>query len=154
MGGVIAAAAACNTGRRRKKPNKLVFLFTVIALLMGTFIPLGIILLSTSGGNIQPIFPLLFIILLIFGILILVLVIAEPDQYDEAEDDYYRESRPRRDHIRESKSRWVNNWEGKPTESHYWGTEHQKFTKQYCTNCGVQLEAADIFCSSCGRRVN
>lgn len=154
MGGVIAAAAAANnTGQRRKKPSKLVLLFTIVTLIMGMFIPLGLIIFNANGGNFLPIFILIVFLMIIIGVLALALAIVEPDHV-EAEDDYYRESRPRREYVRESRSRRANNWESKPTKSHYWGTEPRKFTKQYCTNCGVQLEADDIFCSSCGRRVN
>jgi hypothetical protein len=154
MGGVIAAAAAAsNTGKRRKRPNKLVLLFTTVALLMGTFIPLGLIMINANGGSFLPIFMLIVFLMVVIGALALALAIVEPD-HDEVEDDYYRESRPRREYIQEPKSRRVNNWESKPTESYYWETESQKFAKQYCTNCGMQLEANDIFCSSCGLRVN
>ncbi|MFX0183340.1 MAG: zinc-ribbon domain-containing protein [Candidatus Hodarchaeota archaeon] len=154
MGGVIAAASAANnTGKRRKRPNKLALLFTIVALLMGTFIPLGLFLVNVNGGNLLPILMLIVFLTLIIGAFALTLAIVEPD-HDEVEDDYHRESRPRRDYNQRPKPRWITNWKNKPTEPHYWGTEPQKFTKKYCTNCGVQLEGVDIFCSSCGRRVN
>ncbi|MFX0173860.1 MAG: zinc-ribbon domain-containing protein, partial [Candidatus Hodarchaeota archaeon] len=152
-GAIAAASAANNTGKKRKRPNKLALIFTIVALLMGTFIPLGLFLINFNGGNFLSILMLIAFLMLIIGALVLTLAIVEPD-HDEAEDDYHRESRPRMNYNQKPKPRWINNWENKPTESHYWGTEPQKFTKQYCTNCGVQLEANDIFCSSCGRRVN
>ena len=38
-------------------------------------------------------------------------------------------------------------------ENNYWDAE-QKQTKMYCTNCGIRIDANDIFCSSCGWRVS
>jgi hypothetical protein len=154
IGGVIAAtAAADNTRKRRKKPNKLVLLFTVVALLMGTFIPLGLFIMNTNGGNFFPIFMLIVSLMVVVGTLPLALAFTE-SEYEEVEGYNYRESRPRRDYIQEPTSRRANNWEKKSPESYYWGTEPLKSTNQYCTNCGVQLEGNDIFCFSCGRRVN
>ncbi|MFX0052190.1 MAG: hypothetical protein ACFFAJ_14695 [Candidatus Hodarchaeota archaeon] len=154
IGGVIAAAtAADNTGKRSKKPNKLVLLFTIVALLMGTFIPLGLFIMNPNRGNFFPIFMLIVSLMVVVGTLPLALAFTESEHL-EVEDDYCRESRPRRDYIQEPKSRRANNWENLSPESYYWGTEPLKSTKQYCTNCGVLLEGNDIFCFSCGRRVN
>ncbi|MFX0125744.1 MAG: hypothetical protein ACFFAE_19135, partial [Candidatus Hodarchaeota archaeon] len=89
IGGVIAAtAAANNTGRRHKKPSKLVLLFTIVALLMGMFIPLGLIVMNTNGGTFFPIFILIVFLMVTIGSLALVLAIAEPE-HNKVEDDYY-----------------------------------------------------------------
>ncbi|UCG90721.1 MAG: zinc ribbon domain-containing protein [Candidatus Heimdallarchaeota archaeon] len=147
----IGAIAACNNnGRRRKKPSKLILVITMVSLVLGIFVPL-IMILGMDGSSSITLFPLIFIFIIMIGIIVLVTAgfTESLDQYDETADDasyrnsYRAKQRPRKTYYHKDE----------PREDYYWGSE-PKSTSFFCTNCGVQLEADDRFCSSCGWRVN
>ncbi|MHA2247289.1 MAG: zinc ribbon domain-containing protein [Candidatus Hodarchaeales archaeon] len=150
----LAATAACNNnGRRRKKPSKLLLLITMISLVMGLFVPL-IMILGMDGSSSITIFPILFIFIVMIGIIVMVTAgfTESLDQYDETTNDAsYRNSRnPYRSKQRPRKTYYHKD---EPREDYYWGSK-PKSPAYFCTNCGVGLEADDMFCSSCGWRVN
>ena len=149
IGGVVAACA--QDGRRRKKPGKIVFLITIVSLVMGIFVPLMLIL-SMHGGSSMTIFPLIFIFIIMIGIIVLVAA-GFTETLDQEDDNvHFNETSPRssRDqyHTRPRNTSYYRPrgdyyWESKPSSSSF-----------FCTNCGIQLEPEDRFCSSCGWRVN
>lgn len=153
MGAVLGAGACYNDGRRRKRPSKLVLLITIVSLVMGLFVPL-IVILGMDGSSSITLFPLIFIFIIMIGIIVLATAgfTESLDQYDETADDasykntrnsYRAKQRPRKTYYHKDE----------PREDYYWGSE-PKSPSFFCTNCGVQLEEDDRFCSSCGWRVN
>ena len=154
IAGAAGAAAACNNnGRRRKKPSKLLLMISIFSLVMGLFVSL-IIFLGMPGSRSITLFPLIFIFIIVIGIIVLVTAgyTESLDQYDETADDAsYRNSR--NSNRAKQRPRKTYYHKDEPREDYYWGSE-PKSISYFCTNCGVQLEEDDRFCSSCGWRVN
>ncbi|MFX0014451.1 MAG: hypothetical protein ACFFB2_08945 [Promethearchaeota archaeon] len=148
IGGVVAATAACNNGRKRKKP-KLFVLITMFCLIIGIFVPL-VLLLGTQGNREIMLFPL--ILIMIIGIIVFIAAsFAESLDYDdETTTHHYRKSRP---YQTESRSNHTSYRNPVAVEDYYWGSE-PKSTSFFCINCGMRLESDDRFCASCGWRVN
>ncbi len=146
--GAIAAATACNNGRRRKKPSKLVYLVTIFSLVFGIFVPL-VVILGMYSSSTMTLFPLIFIFIIMIGVIVLVAAgLSEFDHDDEtgtADRGNYRSSRKQR----HGSASYRN---PEPEEDYYWGSE-SKSSPYFCTNCGIRLESDDRFCASCGRRV-
>jgi hypothetical protein len=150
IGGVAAAAACAQDGRRRKKPNKLVFLITILSLVMGLFVPIAIILGMHSDSS-MTIFPLIFMFIIMIGVIVVVAagftetldesetLDDSSNRYERKRTSYHAKSRPKPFYSR--------------NDDHYWGPEPQS-SSFFCTNCGDSLESDDRFCASCGRRVN
>ena len=152
IGGVAAAAACAQDGRRRKKPSKLVFLITILSLVIGLFVPLAIIL-GMHGDSTMTIFPLIFMFIIMIGVIVLVAAgftetLDESETLDDSSNRYERERTSYH-----AKSRPKAFYSRNETDDHYWGSE-PKSSSFFCTNCGNSLESEDRFCASCGWRVN
>lgn len=149
--GAIAAAACMNDGRRRKKPNKSVFLVTIFSLVFGIFVPL-VIILGMNSSSTMTLFLLIFIMI---GVVVLVAAgFSESFDHDDetgtADRVYYRNSGNTFE--RKQRPRSASYRQPEPEEDYYWGSA-SKSSPYFCTNCGIRLESDDRFCASCGRRV-
>ena len=150
IGGVVAAAACVNDGNRRQKPNKSLLLITIICLVVGIFLPLFMFLVMSDSISFS-FFPFLFILMFIIGMIMVVVAVGYSETQDH-DDRVETTSVDYSDNIR-YQPRKTYHYRNNSREDHYWEAE-QKITKMYCTNCGIQIDANDIFCSSCGWRVN
>lgn len=138
----IAAASACNDGRRRKKPSKLVVLVTVFSLVLGIFVPL-VIILGMYSSSTMALYPLIFVFIIMIGLVVLVAAGVYDDETGTADRGNYRSS---------GKQRSASYRDPELEENYYWGSA-SKSTAYFCTTCGSRLESDDRFCASCGRRV-
>ncbi len=147
--GAIAAAIACNDGRQRKKPSKLVLLVTIFSLVLGIFVPL-VIILGMNSSSTMTLFPLIFIFIIMIG-MVVIFAVGFTESFDQDEEtetasrEYHRSSRKQR--LGSSSYR-----KHEPEDDYYWGSA-SKSPSYFCTTCGIRLESDDRFCASCGRRV-
>jgi hypothetical protein len=156
MGGIIAATNQKSGKRRRhRKESKVAIIFSILLIVIGSLIPLGLIFLSNYSGETFPIMIIGIVFLIIFGSLILTFAFIET-AYDEEEDhdinrSYNRNinSPERRDHVRRTRE---------SDDRFYWGNPESKVNQEpvinYCSQCGSQIEYDDQFCATCGRRIN
>ena len=154
IGGVVAAAACANDGKRRRKPNKILLLFIIFSLLLGTFVPL-VMILGMKSYESYSLLPILLMLVIIVGILISA-AFGFSESLDKDEEPEIRPDTHSRysryPYETEQRQRRVSYQKNKLNEDYYWETE-QKSAKMYCTNCGSRLGADDLFCYSCGWRV-
>lgn len=158
IGGAAAAAAAassCHTGRR-KKPNKFLLVLTMLIMVAGIFIPLGFIFLNEFGVNFSfgPMIFLVFFIILGLSVFALLAATAYEEDGEEISEQKYRNPPVNFVYRRKPRSSRNDIWEVCSTDDMYWGASSVKSSKHYCTSCGAQIELDDLFCFSCGRRVN
>ncbi len=146
MAPIIAASNKEGKKRRRKRTNnKLTLIFSIVLIIIGSLVPLGVIFLSSSSGETFPVFMVGIVFLIIFGSLILAFAVMETE-YEEEDDSNQRvyQRKPSR-RIRDNRE---------IDETFYWGEPKlAKSTINYCSQCGSQVEFEDQFCSTCGRRI-
>jgi len=150
MAAVIGATTAANQKggkrRRNRKENKLALVVSIFLLIIGSLVPLGVILLSNYTGDSFPIIIIGIVFLVILGLVIPIVIIVETE-YEEVNDNdssqLYQQDRvnlPRRD-------------DRAFEETSHWGSRPSRRVDRYCSECGGLLNFDDQFCSTCGRRI-
>lgn len=151
MAAVLAASNQKDGKRRHRKESKIAIIFSIILIVIGSLVPLGLIFVSDYSGGSFPVLIIGIVFLIIFGSLILAFAVMET-AYDEEKDRDYNRSIHRTE-FRDT----VKRDEGDSDERIYWGNPeskiNQKSIKNYCSECGSQVEHIDQFCSTCGRRI-
>ncbi|MHA2226898.1 MAG: hypothetical protein ACXAC8_16915 [Candidatus Hodarchaeales archaeon] len=151
----IAPIIAAGPRKRGRKQSKAGIWLSMVILLVGSLVPLGLIFLMNFSGELNGgFFPILFIgimVIALFGIMFVAFASNQfEDDDEEFEPDYdsYSEARYRRQRARRSYQREPNR------EDFHWGSKPTPSDKSFCSQCGTRLEFDDQFCSSCGRRLN
>jgi hypothetical protein len=146
MAPIIAASNKDGRKRRRKgTDNKLTLIFSIVLIIIGSLVPLGVIFLSSTNGETFPVFMVGIVFLIIFGSLILAFAVMETE-YEE-EDDCSKRVYQRKPRCSMRDNREID-------EKFYWGEPNlTRSTVNYCSQCGSQIEFEDQFCSTCGRRI-
>ena len=156
IGGAIAAsvaatAAATNQkdGKRlgQRKESKIALVISIFLIMIGSLVPLGIIVISYYSGDSSLIFIIGIAFMMIFGSLILVFTVMETAYEDEKDPDLSKRGYRgilKRDMISDRNLEEKSYW-GNPISAHS--------SKNYCSQCGSQVEFEDQFCSTCGRRI-
>jgi hypothetical protein len=157
IGAIAAASAVAATNqkdgkrRRRRKESNLALIFSILLIIIGSMIPLGFIFLSENSGGSFPVFIIGIVFLIIFGSSILIFAVMET-AYDEEKDPELSRREFRRESRRDLRS------DKNSEDTYYWGNPesdiNQRSIKNYCSQCGSQVEYEDQFCATCGRRIN
>lgn len=142
---IIAASNKDGKRRRKRTNNKLTLIFSIVLIIIGSLVPLGVIFLSSNSGETFPVFMIGIVFLIIFGSLILAFAVMGTE-YEEEDDCSKRVYQPKpKSSMRDSRE---------IDETFYWGeSKLTKSTINYCSQCGSQVEFEDQFCSTCGRRI-
>jgi len=150
MAAIIGATAAANqkTGKRqrKRKESKLALVVSIFLLIIGSLVPLGVILLSNYTGDSFPIIIIGIVFLVILGLVIPIVIIVETE-YEEADDSNSST------HYQQDNSNLPRRGDRAFEETSHWGSTPSRRVDRYCSECGSLLNFDDQFCSTCGRRI-
>jgi hypothetical protein len=150
MAAIIGATAATNQKggkkRRNRKENKLALVATIFLLIIGSLVPLGVILLSNYTGDSFPMIIIGIVFLVILGLVIPIVIIAETE-YEEADDSNSSI------HYQQDNLNLPRRGDRAFDENIHWGSRPSRRVDRYCSQCGSLLNFDDQFCYTCGRRI-
>lgn len=150
MAGVIGATVAINQKsgkrRRKRKENKLALVVSIILLVIGSLVPLGVILLSNYTGDSFPIIIIGIVFLVILGLVIPIVIIVETE-YEEIDDSDSSQ------HYQQDRVNLPKRGDRAIDENIHWGSKPSRRVDRYCSECGSLLNFDDQFCSTCGRGI-
>ena len=149
MAAIIGATAAANQKggkrQRKRKESKLALVISIFVLVIGSLVPLGVILLSNYTGDTFPMIIIGIVFLVILGLVIPIVMIVETE-YEEADDSnssiHYQQDSP---NLPRRGDRAFD-------QNIHWGSRPSRRVDRYCSECGSLLNFDDQFCSTCGRR--
>jgi uncharacterized protein YacL len=139
----IITANSRDSGQRKPNTGKVILIITMISLVFGLIIPFSIIFANESMEYTAFLFILLIIPIL--GITMILGYVAYKDEVRN--NEIVHQTRPNlhqdRKYYRKKHSERYSQH-----EPYYW-----KSKTRFCSNCGELLDPKDIFCYSCGWRV-
>lgn len=150
MVAIIGATAAANQKggkrQRNRKENKLALVVSIFLLIIGSLVPLGVILLSNYTGDSFPMIIIGIVFLVILGLVVPIVIIVETE-YEEVDDsDSSQQYQQDRVNLPRRGDRTFD-------ENIHWGSTPSRRVDRYCSECGSLLNFDDQFCSTCGRRI-
>ena len=147
---IAAATAATNQKggkrRRNRKENKLALVVSIFLLIIGSLVPLGVILLSNYTGDSFPIIIIGIVFLVILGLVIPIVIIVETE-YEEVNDSDSSQ------HYQQDRVNLPRRGDRAFDENIDWGSKPSRRVDRYCSECGSLLNFDDQFCYTCGRRI-
>ncbi len=146
---IVAATAAANQKagkrRRKRKENKLALVISLFVIVIGSLIPLGVILLSNYTGDSFPMIIIGIVFLVILGLVIPIVMIVETE-YEEVDESNSSII------YQQDNSNLPRRGDRAFDENIHWGSRPSRRVDRYCSECGSLLNFDDQFCSTCGRR--
>lgn len=147
----IHAGSKKRKRKKRRKPEEKMPFRVVSFTFLFLCLAIALFFAFESGLHTVSPFSMILVFFVILSVFVGITVVAEQtDSYEDTKES----GKSDEPYIRESKLREFAYREPRSRESYVRESNIKYPTPLFCQNCGSHQEAEDLFCSTCGRRLD